>query len=267
MCGIAKVSRSGYYQWLKNADQADKDYGDYLLIKEIFDKGKGKYGWRQVKMGLERKKQINMNHKKIIRIMKKYHLVTKIRRRNPYKVIMKKTKEHRTFDNRLDRAFNQTTPRRFFCTDITYMPFNSRFAYLCVIKDIATGEIVAWYLLPYITMELVLKTIKQMKPFRDALIHSDRGSHYTNPEYIEKVKALEMIQSMSRKGNCIDNAPAESFFGHLKDDIDYKSCKEFEELRLLIKNYIHYYNYERAQWDLKKMTPVEYRDHLLVLNA
>ncbi len=72
---------------------------------------------------------------------------------------------------------------------------------------------------------------------------------------------------MSRKGNCIDNAPVESFFGHLKDDIDYKSCKTFDELQLLIKNYIHCHNHERARWDLKKMTPVEYRDHLLALNV
>ncbi len=199
--------------------------------------------------------------------MKKYHLVAKIRQKNPYKAIMKKTAEHRTFDNLLDREFSQIIPRRFFCTDITYMPFNGRFTYLCVIKDIASGEVVAWHLLQHITMELVLKTIEQMKPYQNALIHSDQGFHFTNPEYIEKVKALEMIQSMSRKGNCIDNAPIESFFGHLKDDIDYKDCKTFEELRLLIKNYIHYYNNERAQWDLNKMTPVEYRDHLVALNA
>jgi len=199
--------------------------------------------------------------------MKKYNLVAKIRRRNPYKAIMKKTAEHRTFPNKLDRVFTQTIPYKFFCTDITYIPFNSRIAYLSVVKDIATGEIAAWYLLPYITVELVLKTIEQMRPYQNALIHSDRGFHYTNPEYIEKVKALEMMQSMSRKGNCIDNAPIESFFGHLKDEIDYKNCRTFEELRLLIENYIRYYNNERAQWDRNKMTPVEYRDHLLTLNA
>ncbi len=216
LCSIAKVSRSGYYRWLKQAEETDKDYGDYLLVKEIFDKGKSKYGWRQMKMGLKREKKIIMNHKKKIRIMKKYNLVSKIRRRNRYKAIMKKTAEHRTFANWLDRAFSQTIPRRFFCTDITYMPLNGRFAYLCVVKDIASGEIVAWYLLPYVTMELVLKTIEQMKQFQGALIHSDQGFHYTNPEYIEKVKALEMMQSMSRKGNCIDNAPMECVLRTLK---------------------------------------------------
>lgn len=108
-------------------------------------------------MGLKRKKNMVMNHKKIIRIMKKHHLVATIRRKNPYKAIMKKTAEHRIVANRLNRSFNQTVPYRFFCTDITYLPLNHRFAYLSVVKDIATGEIVAWHLLPQITMELVLQ--------------------------------------------------------------------------------------------------------------
>ncbi len=199
--------------------------------------------------------------------MKKYNLVAKIRRKNPYKAIMKKTAEHRTFENQLNRQFAQIIPFRVFCTDITYIPFNNRFAYLSIVKDIATGEVIAWFLLPHITMELVLKTIEQMRPYQNALIHSDQGFHYTNPEYIEKVKALEMIQSMSRKGNCIDNAPVESFFGHMKDDVDYKNCKTFEELYLLIENYIKHYNTDRAQWSKNKMTPVEYRNHLLAINA
>lgn len=265
LCQIAKVSRSGYYQWFKQQNNPDKDYDDYLLVKEIFNKGRRKYGWRQVKMQLERQKRVVMNHKKIIRIMRKYNLVAKIRRKNPHKTIMKKTQEHRTFENKLNRQFHLNVPHKIFCTDITYIPFNNRFAYLSVVKDIATGEIIAWHLLPYITMPLVLKTLEKLKPYQDAIIHSDQGFHYTNPEYIQKVKALEMIQSMSRKGNCIDNAPVESFFGHMKDDIDYKSCKTFEKIHQLIENYIQYYNNERAQWSKNKMTPVEYRDHLFAI--
>lgn len=267
LCKIAKVSRSGYYRWLLQQSRVDKDYPDFLIIKEIFDKGKQKYGWRQVKMQLERQKMIIMNHKKIIRIMRKYNLKTKIRRKNPYKAIMKKTTEHRTFDNKLNRQFCLNIPYKIFCTDITYIPFNNRFVYLSVVKDIATGEIVAWNLLPFLTMPLVLETLKKLTPYQKALIHSDQGFHYTNPEYIEKVKALKMIQSMSRKGNCIDNAPIESFFGHLKDEIDYKACRTFEELYQLIENYILYYNTERAQWNKNKMTPIEYRDHLLAFVA
>jgi len=267
LCVIADVSRSGYYQWLQCADEPDKDVDDYLLVKEAFAKGKGKYGFRAIQMRLEREKKVVMNHKKIIRIMKKYHLVAKIRRRNPYKAIMKKTQEHRTFPNHLDRRFVQTSPHHFFGTDITYIPFHHRFAYLAIVKDIASGEIVAWHVSQHMTMELVLTMLGQMKQYPGALIHSDQGVHFTNPAYIEKVKALEMLQSMSRKANCIDNAPVESFFGHFKDEVDYKDARTFEELRQLIDNYIRYYNHERAQWGKKKMTPIEYRDHLLQLSA
>ena len=271
MCNIALVSKSGYYKWLRTSNRKEKDYDDYLLIKEIFDKGKSKFGWRTIQMRLKSDKKIVMNHKKIIRRKKDYQLITKIRKINPYKVIMKKTQEHKTFDNKLDRNFKQDMPYKVFCTDITYLPFNHRMAYLSAVKDIASHEIVGWSVSQHIDMNIVMNTIDNMKKnkhlqissFKNIMTHSDQGFHYTNPEYIEAIKGLGMIQSMSRKGNCIDNAPIESFFGHLKDDIDYKNCKTFEELRLLIEGYVRYYNNERNQWDLKKMTPVQYRNHLL----
>jgi transposase InsO family protein len=268
-CDTAKVSRCGYYKWLGHCDETEKDHDDYLLVKDVFEKGKKKLGFRGVQMKLL-EKQIVMNHKKIIRIMNKYQMFCKIRRRNPYKNIMKKSLEHRTCENKLKREFQQAVPFRVFCTDITYLWFNHRFAYLSVIKDIASGEIVGHNLTMHLEMEIVMGTLKNMRDhvmlnsFENIMIHSDQGFHYTNPLYIEKVKELNMIQSMSRKGNCIDNAPIESFFGHLKDDIDYRHCKTFEELNLLIEEYVKYYNYERFQWEHKKMTPVEYRNHLLV---
>jgi putative transposase len=257
---LACVSRSGYYVWLKHADESDNDYEDYLRIKEVFDRSKGKYGWRSIKMRLE-----TMNHKKIQRIMRKYDLVTKVRRRNPYKVIMKKRLEHRIFPNKLQREFQQIVPFKIFCTDITYIPFHNGFVYLSVIKDIASGEVVAWNVSLYMEMTLVTETVKSLKVelCEDAMIHSDQGFHYTNPNYIKIVKEFKLIQSMSSKGSCIDNAPIESFFGHLKDELDYKSCRSFEELRLKIDEYMRYYNYERKQWTRNKMTPVEYRNHLL----
>ena len=260
LCKLARVSRSGYYKWLRHALEPDKDYRDYLKIKEVFDKGKGKYGWRSVKMRL-----LRMNHKKIQRIMRKYGLVAKVRRKNPYKAIMKKRMEHRIFPNKLERKFNQAVPFKVFCTDITYIPFRNAFAYLSVIKDIATGEVVAWNLSLYLEMTLVTETVRRipLNSCENIMIHSDQGFHYTNPFYIEIVRELKMIQSMSGKGNCIDNAPIESFFGHMKDELDYKSCTSFEELRLKINEYMRYYNHERKQWTRNKMTPVEYRNHLL----
>jgi putative transposase len=271
LCDIAGVSRSGYYRYLKNADRPDKDYPDYLVINEIFEQGRSKYGFRTIQMKLFSDKQITMNHKKIIRIMKKYQLYTRIRRINPYRLIMKKTLEHRTFANVLQREFKQIIPYRVFCTDITYLPFNHRMAYLSVIKDIASGEIVSWKLSMHLDMSIVLETLERMKnnkdlaliSFQGVMIHSDQGFHYTNPEYIKEVGKLEMVQSMSGRGNCIDNAPMESFFGHLKDDVDYRHCRTFEDLNLVIDEYMEYYNKKRYQWDLKKMTPVSYRNHLL----
>jgi putative transposase len=257
---LSHTSRSGYYKWLQYADQPDKDYDDYLAIKEVYDKSKGTYGWRSFKMKLP-----HMNHKKIQRIMKKYGLVAKVRRRNPYKLIMKKRLEHRVFPNVLQRAFHQTTPLHVFCTDITYLPFHHTFAYLSVMKDIASGEIVAWNVSLGLEMALVTETIKRLNvgAATNTLIHSDQGFHYTNPAYSTILKGLGITQSMSGKGNCIDNAPIESFFGHLKDELDYRSCGSLEELYLKIEDYMRYYNNERKQWARNKMTPVEYRNHLL----
>lgn len=267
LCAIAKVSRSGYYAWRRHADEPEKDYADYLVIKEIFDRGRRRYGFRTIQMKLSSEKNMIMNHKKIIRIMQKYQLFAKIRTTNPYKMMMKKSLEHRACENKLNREFKQNVPFKTLSTDITYLPFKHRFAYLSVIKDIASREIVGWKIAQNLEMDLVLGTVENMQNnsviHPDAMIHSDQGFHYTNPQYIKKLKRLGVTQSMSRKGNCIDNAPIESFFGHLKDEVDYKVCKTFEELYSLIAEYMEYYNHTRQQWNLKKMTPVEYRNHLL----
>jgi len=265
-CDIAHVSTGGYYKWLTSVNEQSKDYDDYLLIKEVFDGKKRKAGWRTIQMYLK----VTMNHKKIQRIMKKYGLYCKIRRRNPYKNIAKTTMEHRVCENKLNREFSTVTPYRFFSTDITYVFYGNKLAYLSVVKDIATGEVVGWKVSERIEMSIVLDTLADLRntvtfSLTDIMIHSDQGVHYTNPQYIRTVKELGMIQSMSRRGNCIDNCPIESFFGHFKDDVDYKNCKMFEELSLLINQYMKYYNYERKQWGRKKMTPVDYRNHLLAL--
>jgi len=236
MCEVARVSWSGYYQWLRKSKVKPKDYDDYLLIKEVFDQGKRRYGWRTIQMKLQAS-GIRMNHKKISRIMNTYNLVTKIRKRNPYKEIMKKTREHRTFNNILARQFNQQQPNKVFCTDITYLPFSGNMAYFSAVKDIASREIVAWNLSRHLQMDLVFDTLKNLEAnqngssLENALIHSDQGFHYTSPDFISRVKKLNLIQSMSRKGNCVDNAPMESFFGHFKDEVDYRSCITFEELK------------------------------------
>ena len=237
----------------------------------MFEKSKKKLGWRGVQMNLKNQHKIIMNHKKIRRIMNSYGLYCKIRRKNPYKAIMKKAQEHHITPNLLARQFMVTVARRVLCTDITYLYFAlGRIAYLSVIKDIATGEILAWRLSLNLELEFVIQTVKQLQLIQlqdGCLLHSDQGFHYTSFAYRQALQELGITQSMSRKGNCIDNAPMESFFGHCKDELEFKTCRTFQELIVKVSEYMQYYNHDRYQWDLNKMTPVEYRDHLVAANA
>jgi putative transposase len=199
---------------------------DYELIKKIFDSGKGKHGFRVIQMKLN-SSGVVMNHKKIIRIKNKYRLYTKIRKVNPYKMISKKTQEHRTLPNILQRQFIQDTPRKVICTDITYLKFRHSFLYISAAKDLATGEIVGWKTSHTLHLGFVLETLEQFKEdilTNITMIHSDQGTHYTSPIFIAKASKLGLVQSMSGKGNCIDNASMESFFGHFKDEIDISGC-------------------------------------------
>ena len=160
-------------------------------------------------MDLENKYGVIMNTKKIRRLMNKYGIKTQVRKKNPYKEIMKKTQEHSTCENILNRDFNKTEPLKTLCTDITYLYYGRcEKAYLSAVKDIATGEIVAYKVAKHLTMPIVLETINNLKKvikLDNVLIHSDQGFHYTNPEYRMLLKNNNVIQSMSRKGNCIDN--------------------------------------------------------------
>lgn len=273
LCEFISVSRSGYYKWLKNADKraerAVRELEDYKLIKQIFDKKKQKSGWRTIRMDLETL-NIIMNHKKIRRIMNKYGIRTKVRKANPYKHIFKATKEHRTFPNKLNREFNQNAPFKVFGTDITYLISNSgKKSYLSVLLDYASGEVIQYCISKKLNLDLSVKLVedafrnKKSEQSNDIMIHSDQGVHYTNPSYIKLLESKKITQSMSRKGNCLDNAPVESFFGHLKDELDYKCYENFEELKELIDKHIYEYNNSRKRWTKNKMAPVDYRNHLL----
>ncbi|WP_416143957.1 IS3 family transposase [Planococcus koreensis] len=274
LCRTAGVSRSGYYAWLKKTEQhairEEQDYRDYLLLKSIYDAHRGKIGYRNFYMILVELLETPMNHKKILRLMRKFNLFAKIRRANPYKQLAKATQEHAVCPNLLNREFEQDEPGKVFVTDITYLPNRSgQMAYLSAVKDVATREIVAYEVTTTLTMEIVYRTLKKLKEALDgnvhpeAMIHSDQGFHYTHPEYQQRVKEMRLKQSMSRRGNCLDNAPIESFFGHFKDDVDFKQATSLAELKGLVDDYMEHYNGARKQWNLKKMTPVQYRGHLI----
>lgn len=275
LCKIANVSTSGYYNFLRNFKARDMRESEDIKLKEIILKAfnyRGyKKGSRTIKMILKNKFNVIMNRKKIQRIMRKYNIICPIRKPNSYKRMAKATKEHRVVPNKLNREFKQNIPGKVMLTDITYMPYgNGKTAYLSTIKDSSTNEILAYNLSNSLAIDIVTETInnliklKSFKLPKDAFIHSDQGAHYTSPIFQKLLKKNNLGQSMSRRGNCWDNAPQESFFGHMKDEVDYKNCTTIEELKILIDDYMNYYNNDRGQWNLKKLTPIQYRNQLLV---
>lgn len=274
LCTIAGVSRSGYYRWLQaepiRQHREEADQKDVKLIRVHFGLLHGKAGALTIKMHLERNDDVVMNHKKIRRIMRKYGIVTKVRRANPYRKLAKATQEHLTCPNLLERQFDQGEPGKVLLTDITYMKYGKgQWAYLSCVKDGATKQVPAHVLSTSLELPIVENTLKELMKNLDysihpeAILHSDQGMHYTHPRIQKQVKEAGFKQSMSRKGNCWDNASMESFFGHMKDELDYEDCQTIEELRQKVNEYILMYNSCRYQWTLKKMTPDEYRSHLL----
>lgn len=274
-CDLLDVSRSGYYSYLKastNRESREKlDLEAKEMVLKAFDRRGYKKGSRSIKMVLENDYNLNFSRKKIQRIMRKYGIVCPHRRGNPYKKIAKATKEHQVVSNKLNREFKQGIPGKVLLTDITYLPYNGNcMAYLSTIKDASTNQILAYDVSDRITLDIATRTIqklmnnKNITLHKKAFIHSDQGSHYTSPRYQKLLKKYGLDQSMSRRGNCWDNAPQESFFGHLKDEVDYRSARTLKNLKAKINHYMVYYNNYRYQWNLKKMTPNQYRNHLLV---
>jgi transposase InsO family protein len=276
LCKIASISRSGYYNYFTLTSQnrrIQRDKQDEkvkeILLRAYHFKGRKK-GARQIKMTLAGQYGITYNLKRIRRIMKKYAIICPIRKANPYKRMMKATQEHSVLPNLLKRNFKQNTPGKVLLTDITYLFYGQgKKAYLSTIKDSSTNEVVAYHVSDRLPLDIATDTIRKLKKNRkiklptDAFIHSDQGVHYTSPIFQKLVRKSGLGQSMSRRGNCWDNAPQESFFGHFKDEAYIKTCDTLEQLKNEIKQYMIYYNNYRYQWGLKKMTPVEYRNHLL----
>lgn len=237
---------------------------DENLVISLFNEKKGKYGVRRLQMLIYRRYKRTINIKKIKRIKRDFCLITVVRRKNKIRLIHKAGEEHTVASNLLNRNFIPITKRTHFSTDVTELSyFGGRKAYLSATKDLATNEIVHFNILQRPTGDLVITNLEKVfekysSSIRSQMIiHSDQGVHYTSEAYRTKLKKLGIIQSMSRKGNCLDNSPIESFFGHLKDEVAYRSCKTFTELKKEIENYMDYYNNDRPQWGLKQKTPAE----------
>lgn len=268
LCKITKVSIAWYYKHKNLIEEWKiKEIREYEImnkIKEIYEKYRWKYWYRRISMVLWRRWE-KINIKKIRRIMKKYKMLWKIRRKNPYRAIMKKWEKDRISENILNRNFREGRPYEKVWTDITYLFYKWWRCYLSISKDMVTWEILSYKLSRTIWMDLWIDVAKDTikKCSKWVLIHSDQWVHYTNPMYRNTLKEWWAIQSMSRKWVCIDNAPTETWFWHMKDEIEIENLIKYEEVEKEVIKYINYYNNKRPQRDKQKMTPVEYRSHLL----
>lgn len=272
LCEYAGVSRSGYYNWISSEEVRDKkdeeDKEDFELILAAYqfrgyDKGKRGIYMRLLNMG------IRMNQKKIGRLMDKFNLKCPIRKANPYRRMAKALKTNNVAENLLNREFKEHGARAVLLTDITYMFYgNSQKAYLSTIMDAFTKQILAYVLSDSLEVDFVLETVNILirdhgiSLTKETLIHSDQGCHYTSIKFQELILKEEIRQSMSRRGNCWDNAPQESFFGHMKDEIHIDKCSTFDELKIEVDNYMDYYNNYRYQWNLAKLSPNQYYRYL-----
>ena len=275
VCNYAQVSRSGYYNFFKYSDKKSKkeqkDSKDFKLILDAYNFKKRHKGARLIKMTLEKQNGLIMNLKKIRRLMAKFGLVCPIRRANPYRRMAKALQTNNVYKNTLDRKFKDGNPGEKLLTDITYLFYGKtkEKAYLSTIKDSITNEIVAHKLSKSLDISFVLETVgmlinnSNIKISKDAFIHSDQGCHYTSLAFQKLLRESGIGQSMSRRGNCWDNAPQESFFGHMKDELYLNKCTRYEDLQNEIDDYIDYYNNHRYQWNLNKMSPSEYRNYLM----
>ena len=273
LCNCIGVSKSGYYTYLSNEnkriEKEKKDKEDFEWILKAYKFKKRNKGSRQIKLVLDNEFNIHFNLKKIRRLMKKYGLKCPIRQANPYRRMMKATQEHTTCDNLVNRIFKTGIPYNILLIDITYLFYgNNKKCYLSTIKDAETNEILAYYISENMTLDISLETIKKLHRKRKlmlsekVIIHSDQGVHYTSSKFHNLLKKYNIQQSMSRKGNSMDNGMMENFFGLLKTEMFYDQedkYKNIDELILAIDDYINYYNYDRIKLKLKGLSPVNYR--------
>lgn len=244
-----------------------------VKLRALAEAKKFKLGIKALTMAYVRTCGEPINHKKVARLKREYNIPTKIRMKRYQKPQQPKATTSMVIpENIINRQFNIATPYHFAGTDVTYLwiPKQQRYAYLANVRDMATGEYLGWGV-SYTNDQMLADTAVSDMETRhgicaNLIVHSDRGGTYTAAHFQNStLKARGITPSMSRKGNCIDNAPTESGHGHLKDWFDFSGCATLEDIQTEVNRVIHYFNEERPQWHRKKMTPVEYRNHLLSL--
>ena len=248
MCKFFRVSRSGYYAYVRHLNRPDPNQAIIDQIAQQQKQCKNTYGYRRMQLWLD-KNGCHKNAKTILRLMKKHGFLSEIRRRRQWKQLGQQLHK---YDNLLNRDFHSERPNSKWVTDISYIHTEQGVLYLSMIRDLYDNSIVAYKTASSQTVNLVLDTIrlavKKEKVAGELRLHSDQGFQYTSQAYFNLTKEYGIVPSMSRRGNCYDNAMAENFFGILKTECIYRQkIRTFQQANDLIDEYIHFYNYERLQ--------------------
>jgi transposase InsO family protein len=248
MCRFFEVSRSGYYDYIKRMDKPAFDQALADKIAQCQIQVRHTYGYRRVHIWLK-KQGICRDPKTVLRIMQKYGMLSHIRRRRKYRQMGSHLHK---YPNLLDRQFTAQRPNQKWVTDISYNHTDQGILYLSIIRDLFDNSIVAYKTGTEQSVRLVLDTIKAAKKKEmvttELQLHSDQGSQYTSTAYFNLIQSYGITPSMSRRGNCYDNAMAENFFSILKTECIYRAkLHSFEQARALIDEYIWFYNNERIQ--------------------
>ena len=260
------ISKSSYYSILSKDDYGMKerqDEIDFQHIRKVMDYKGFRKGTRTIYMMLPDICGVHFGRNKILRLMRKYNCICAIRgERTELKTNRENLKNNRK-PNLLKRRFRLARPSEILLTDVSYLKYGlNRTEYLSCVKDAVSGRVVSHITSSGNDLNLAMDTISTLDTTEDAIFHSDQGSLYFNNLFQNRIMELGYSQSMSRRGNCWDNASQESFFGHMKDECDLSGCSTPEEVKEMIDNYVYYYNNERPQWTRNKMTPAEYEDYL-----
>lgn len=257
---VTKISRSTYYYWIKVLQHPDKYEDIKEAIKSVYHTNKGRYGYRRITLELRNRGYI-INHKTVLKLMQRMGLKSIVR--------VKKYQSYtgsagKVAPNILNRDFTADRPNQKWATDITQFSIHGQKVYLSTIIDLFNREIVAYEIDTHMHYRIVkntlMKALPRLKDNHNLILHSDQGWHYTIEAYIQKLKKNNITQSMSRRGNCLDNAVMENFFGHLKSEL--VRLQKFDSIYHFIDelhNYIYYYNNDRIKQKLGGMSPVEYR--------
>ena len=250
MCSFFGVSRSGYYAYVKRPEQPEHDAGLAEMIRRCQNKTDKTYGYRRVWKWLK-DQNIARNPKTVLRVMRKYGLLSEIRRCRKWVNLGQQVHK---YENLLKRQFRADRPNTKWVTDISYIHTKEGVLYLSMIRDLYDNSIVAYKTASRQTVNLVLDTIRlamkneKKRVAAELQLHSDQGFQYTSQGYFNLTQSYGITPSMSSKGNPYDNAMAENFFSILKTECIYRhKPKTFREAEDLIDRYIHFYNYERIQ--------------------